>query len=118
MVGDDKDRVLKKSDGTYTYFAPDIAYHDLKLSRGYNKIFDILGADHKSYANQMTIAIQLLNFEKKQLHVCIMQIVQLLKNGKEFNAGDLPSGHRILGSLLQQNPSSPCGGLSSCRPAR
>lgn len=84
MVGDDKDRVLKKSDGTYAYFAPDIAYHDLKLSRGYNKIFDILGADHKSYANQMTIAIQLLNFEKKQLHVCIMQMVQLLKNGKEF----------------------------------
>lgn len=83
-VGDDKDRVLKKSDGTYTYFAPDIAYHDLKLSRGYSKIFDILGADHKSYANQMTIAIQLLNFKKKQLHICIMQMVQLLKNGKEF----------------------------------
>ena len=83
-VGDDKDRVLKKSDGTYTYFAPDIAYHDLKLSRGYNKIFDILGADHKSYANQMTIAIQLLNFKKEQLHICIMQMVQLLKNGKEF----------------------------------
>ena len=83
-VGDDKDRVLKKTDGTYTYFAPDIAYHDLKLSRGYDKIFDIWGADHKSYAKQMTIAIQLLNFKKNQLHICIMQMVQLLKNGKEF----------------------------------
>ena len=82
--GDDKDRVLIKSNGTYTYFAPDIAYHDLKLSRGYKKIFDIWGADHKSYANQMSIAIQLLNFKKNQLHVCIMQMVQLLKNGKEL----------------------------------
>lgn len=83
-IGDDKDRVLIKSNGIYTYFAPDIAYHDLKLSRGYDKIFDIWGADHKSYANQMTIAMQLLDFKKSQLHVCIMQMVQLLKNGKEF----------------------------------
>lgn len=83
-INDDKDRVIIKSNGTYSYFAPDIVYHDLKLSREYDKIFDIWGADHKSYAKQMTIAIQLLNFKKDQLHVCIMQMVQLLKNGKEF----------------------------------
>lgn len=82
--GDDKDRVLVKSDGNYTYFTPDIAYHNQKLSRGYDKIFNIWGADHKSYVDRMSIAIQMLGYKKEQLHVCIMQLVQLTKNGEEF----------------------------------
>ncbi len=82
--GDDKDRVLVKSDGNYTYFTPDIAYHNLKLSRGYDKIFNIWGADHKSYVDRMSTAIQMLGFKKDQMHVCIMQMVQLTKNGQEF----------------------------------
>lgn len=82
--GDDKDRVLVKSDGNYTYFTPDIAYHNLKLSRGYDKIFNIWGADHKSYVDRMSTAIQMLGFKKEQMHVCIMQMVQLTKNGQEF----------------------------------
>lgn len=82
--GDDKDRVLVKTDKSYTYFTPDIAYHDLKLSRGYNKIFNIWGADHKSYVDRMSIAIQMLGYKKEQMHVCIMQLVQLTKNGQEF----------------------------------
>lgn len=82
--GDDKDRVLVKSDGNYTYFTPDIAYHNLKLSRGYDKIFNIWGADHKSYVDRMSTAIQMLGFRKDQMHVCIMQMVQLTKGGQEF----------------------------------
>ncbi len=82
--GDDKDRVLVKSDGNYTYFAPDIAYHNLKLSRGYDKIFNVWGADHKSYIDRMSIAIQMLGYKKEQMHVCTMQMVQLTKNGQEF----------------------------------
>ena len=84
QYGDDKDRVLIKSDGHYTYFTPDIAYHNIKLSRGYDKIFNIWGADHKSYVDRMSIAIQMLGFKKEQMHVCIMQMVQLTKNGQEF----------------------------------
>ena len=82
--GDDKDRVLIKSDGTYTYFTPDIAYHNLKLSRGYNKIINIWGADHKSYVERMSIAIQMLGYKKTQMHVCIMQMISLTKNGNAF----------------------------------
>lgn len=82
--GDDKDRVLVKSDGSYTYFTPDIAYHNLKLSRGYDKIFNIWGADHGSYVDRMSIAIQMLGYKKEQMHVCLMQMVQLTKNGQEL----------------------------------
>lgn len=82
--GDDKDRVLIKSDGSYTYFMPDIAYHNLKISRGYTKIFNIWGADHKSYADRMSIALQLLGYKKEQLVVLIMQLVKLTRDGKEF----------------------------------
>lgn len=83
-LGDDKDRVLIKSDGSYTYFTPDIAYHKIKLSRGYDKLFNIWGSDHKSYADRMNIAIQLLGYKKEQLDILIMQMVRLLKNGQEF----------------------------------
>ena len=83
-LGDDKDRVLIKSNHEYTYFCPDIAYHNIKLSRGYDKIFAIWGADHKSYVDRMRIAIQLLGYKSEQFHVCIMQMVKLVKNGQEF----------------------------------
>jgi arginyl-tRNA synthetase len=83
-LGDDKDRVLIKTDGTYTYFLPDIAYHNIKLSRGYDKCFNIWGSDHKSYADRMRIATQLLGYPKDKLEILIMQMVRLTKNGEEF----------------------------------
>lgn len=83
-LGDDKDRVLIKSDKTYTYFLPDIAYHSVKFSRGYNKMFNIWGSDHKSYADRMKIAMQLLGYKKDQLEILIMQMVKLVKNGQEY----------------------------------
>lgn len=82
--GDDKDRVLVKSNKDYTYFLPDIAYHMVKFSRGYDKCFNIWGSDHMSYAERMKIAIQMLGYKPEQLVVLIMQMVRLVKNGQEF----------------------------------
>lgn len=82
--GDDKDRVLVKSDKNMTYFTPDICYHDIKISRGYDKIFDILGADHSSYVNRIRSAIVSLGFSRSSLVGIIMQMVKLTKDGEEF----------------------------------
>ncbi len=84
--GDDKDRVLIKSTGTPTYFMPDIAYHDIKLTRdgGVDKVVNIWGADHRSYVDRMSVALQCLGFEKQAFNVVCMQMVKLVKNGAEF----------------------------------
>lgn len=82
--GDDKDRVIIKSNGENTYFAPDIAYHYLKLSRGYTKIFNVWGTDHKSYADRLKIAIQLLEFKPDKITTFFQQMIRLTKNGEEF----------------------------------
>jgi arginyl-tRNA synthetase len=80
--GDDKDRVLIKKDGSYTYFTPDIAYHRNKLDRGYDYLVDLLGADHHGYINRMKAAIQALGYNKDQLNIDIMQLVQMVENGE------------------------------------
>ncbi len=100
-LGDDKDRVLIKSDGSYTYFTPDIAYHKIKLSRGYDKIFNIWGADHKSYADRMRIAVQLLGFKPEQIQVLIMQMVRLVKDGKEFKMSKRTGNSLTLADLVE-----------------
>ncbi|MDR0545647.1 MAG: arginine--tRNA ligase [Mycoplasmataceae bacterium] len=84
QFGDDKDRVLIKSNKTNTYFLPDIAYHVLKLSRGYNKIFNIWGADHKAYSQDIKIAMEMLGFKAEKIEILIMQMVRLVKNKQEF----------------------------------
>jgi arginyl-tRNA synthetase len=81
--GDDKDRVLIKSDGTYTYLTPDIAYHLNKLDRGYEYLVDLLGADHHGYINRMKAAIQALGYNADQLSIDIMQMVRMVENGQE-----------------------------------
>ncbi|MCR8613031.1 MAG: arginine--tRNA ligase [Mycoplasma sp.] len=81
--GDDKDRVLKKSDGTYTYLMPDIAYHNDKLSRGYDHIINVWGADHSGYVKRMESALEILGYKDK-LDVLFMQLVRLIKDGKEW----------------------------------
>ena len=98
--GDDKDRVLVKSDGNNTYFIPDIAYHNIKLSRGYDKIFDIWGADHTSYAERMKIAMKLLGWDKNKLEILIMQMVRLTKNGKEFKMSKRTGNSLTLEDLI------------------
>ena len=82
--GDDKDRVLIKSDGNMTYFTPDIAYHNIKMSRGYDKCFNIWGADHTSYADRIKIAMRIFGYKDDMLNILIMQMVKLIKDGAEF----------------------------------
>lgn len=79
---DDKDRVLVKSDGSYTYLTPDIAYHLNKLDRGYEYLVDLLGADHHGYINRMKAAIQALGYNADQLNIDIIQMVRMMENGE------------------------------------
>ncbi|OGW77692.1 MAG: arginine--tRNA ligase [Omnitrophica bacterium RIFCSPHIGHO2_02_FULL_46_20] len=80
--GDDKDRVIIKSDGSYTYLAPDIAYHLDKYRRGFKTIIDIWGPDHHGYIPRIKAAVQALGYEKSSLSVLIAQLVTLYQGGK------------------------------------
>lgn len=82
--GDDKDRVLIKQDGTYTYLTPDIAYHEDKLQRGFDKLINIWGADHHGYIPRMKAAIEALGYDNDTLEVIVSQMVQLYKDGEKF----------------------------------
>ncbi|MBT2292279.1 arginine--tRNA ligase [Paenibacillus albidus] len=81
--GDDKDRVLIKNDGTYTYLTPDIAYHNDKYGRGYDKMFNIWGADHHGYIPRMKAAMSALGNDPDKLVVLIAQMVSLFQNGEK-----------------------------------
>lgn len=80
--GDDIDRPLIKSDGSYTYFAADIAYHRDKYIRGYNEQIDVLGADHGGYVKRLKAVVRAVSNDEAELDVKICQIVKLLKNGE------------------------------------
>jgi arginyl-tRNA synthetase len=82
--GDDKDRVLIKQDGSYTYLTPDIAYHKDKLGRGFEKLINIWGADHHGYIPRMKAAIQALGYDREALEVEIIQLVHLYKDGEKM----------------------------------
>ncbi|GFM37437.1 arginine--tRNA ligase [Desulfovibrio psychrotolerans] len=81
--GDDKDRVLKKSDGLLTYFASDIAYHDNKYDRGFDLCVDIWGADHHGYVPRMRAAVEALGKPKESFEVILVQLVNLLRGGEQ-----------------------------------
>lgn len=80
---DDKDRVLIKSNGDFTYFLPDIAYHEQKLTNQYNLLINILGADHHGYIGRMKSALEILGYPKDILEVEIIQMVRIIQDGKE-----------------------------------
>jgi arginyl-tRNA synthetase len=82
--GDDKDRVLKKSDGLLTYFASDIAYHDNKIARGFDMMVDIWGADHHGYVPRMKAAIEALGKDREALQVILVQLVSLIQGGEQI----------------------------------
>ena len=82
--GDDKDRVLIKSDGSFTYLLPDIAYHEDKLVRGFDQLINIWGADHHGYIPRMKAAIEALGNEREKLEVSVIQMVQLYKDGEKM----------------------------------
>lgn len=79
--GDDKNRVLKKSDGSYTYLTPDIAYHRTKFERGYDRLINIWGADHHGYIPRVKAAMEGLGFDSSKLTVVLAQMVRLMKDG-------------------------------------
>jgi arginyl-tRNA synthetase len=83
---DDKDRVIVKANGDYTYFLPDICYHVNKMSRGYDLLIDVLGADHHGYINRMKSALMMHGYSKDALEIELIQMVHFIKNGKEFKA--------------------------------
>jgi len=82
--GDDVDRPVKKSDGAWTYFAPDIAYHYDKVKRGFDEIIDVFGADHGGYVKRMKAAVSALSDGKVGCDIKLIQLVKLIKNGEEL----------------------------------
>jgi len=81
--GDDKDRVLRKRDGTYTYLVPDIAYHRHKHERGFQRAIDVWGGDHHGYTPRMQAALRALGYPEDFLHVEIVQLVRVMRGGEE-----------------------------------
>ena len=81
--GDEKDRVVQKQDGEYTYLASDIAYHQDKLRRGYDLLIDVWGADHHGYIPRMQAVVQAYGHPKDRLQVVLVQMVNLLRGGKK-----------------------------------
>ena len=81
--GDDKDRVLRKSDGSYTYLVPDIAYHRHKHERGFERAIDVWGADHHGYVSRMRAAMQALGYPPSFFHTEIVQLVRVMRGGEE-----------------------------------
>ncbi|MCF8000781.1 MAG: arginine--tRNA ligase [Halanaerobiales bacterium] len=81
--GDDKDRVIVKSDGSLTYLAADIAYHLDKIERGYDKLINVWGADHHGYIDRVKASIQALGYPEDMLEIIIVQIVTLIRGGEK-----------------------------------
>ncbi len=100
--GDDVDRPVMKSDGSWTYFAPDIAYHGDKVNRGFDQLIDILGADHGGYVKRMKAAVSALSGGNVPLDIKLMQLVKLFKNGKPFKMSKRAGNFVTLRELVEQ----------------
>lgn len=102
MFNDEKDRVIIKSDGSYTYFLPDIAYHNNKLSRGYDHLIDVLGADHHGYINRLKAAIAMIGGDPNLLDVEILQMVRVVENGVEVKMSKRSGKAITLSDLMEE----------------
>ena len=100
--GDDVDRPVKKSDGSWTYFAPDIAYHHDKLERGFEQLIDVLGADHGGYVKRMKAAVAALSGNRVPLDVKLIQLVKLMKNGEPFKMSKRAGTFVTLRDVVEQ----------------
>jgi len=100
--GDEKDRVLRKQDGSLTYFAPDIAYHKDKLERGFTQIIDIWGADHHGYVPRMKAAIEALGADSGCFHALLIQLVSLVRNGKPVQMSTRSGEFVTLREIIQE----------------
>ena len=100
--GDDKDRVLRKSGGAYTYLLPDIAYHRQKHERGFARAIDVLGADHHGYIGRMQAAMQALGYPKDFYHVMLVQLVRVIRGGDEVRFSKRSGEFVTLRELFQE----------------
>ncbi|WP_288951510.1 arginine--tRNA ligase [uncultured Paracoccus sp.] len=100
--GDDVDRPVKKSDGSWTYFAPDIAYHWDKIDRGFDALIDVFGADHGGYVKRMTAAVKALSNGRVPLDVKLIQLVRLFKNGEPFKMSKRAGTFVTLRDVVEQ----------------
>ncbi|MCI5112973.1 MAG: arginine--tRNA ligase [Marivita sp.] len=100
--GDDVDRPIMKSDGSWTYFAPDIAYHYDKVQRGYDLLIDVFGADHGGYVKRMKAAVSALSDGKTPLDIKLTQLVKLFKNGEPFKMSKRAGTFVMLRDVVDQ----------------
>ena len=100
--GDDVDRPIMKSDGSWTYFAPDIAYHYDKVSRGFDELIDVFGADHGGYVKRMKAAVSALSDGKTPLDIKLTQLVKLFKNGEPFKMSKRAGTFVMLRDVVEQ----------------
>lgn len=100
--GDDVDRPVMKSDGSWTYFAPDIAYHYDKVQRGFDQLIDILGADHGGYVKRMKAVVTALSSGRVPLEVKLIQLVKLFKNGEPFKMSKRAGTFVTLHDVVEQ----------------
>ncbi|MFT4151951.1 MAG: arginine--tRNA ligase [Paracoccaceae bacterium] len=100
--GDDVDRPVMKSDGSWTYFAPDIAYHFDKVERGFDQLIDIFGADHGGYVKRMKAAVAALSDGRVPLDIKLIQLVKLFKNGEPFKMSKRAGTFVTLRDVVEQ----------------
>ena len=100
--GDDVDRPVKKSDGSWTYFAPDIAYHYDKVSREFDALIDVFGADHGGYVKRMKAAVSALSDGQVPLDIKLVQLVKLFKNGEPFKMSKRAGNFVTLRDVVDQ----------------
>jgi arginyl-tRNA synthetase len=100
--GDDQDRVLRKSDGTYTYFLPDIAYHVDKHDRGFDHVIDVWGADHHGYVPRVRAAMRALGYPDAFFDVSIVQLVKVMRGGEEVKMSKRSGEFITLRDLIEE----------------
>jgi len=100
--GDDKDRALQKSDGSWTYFASDAAYHNNKVGRGYDKLINILGSDHTGYIKRISSLVEAISKNEKKLICKVSQLVKLMKDGKPFKMSKRKGDYITVEDLLDE----------------
>tara|TARA_Y100000591_G_scaffold302425_1_gene297475 strand:+ start:5590 stop:7323 length:1734 start_codon:yes stop_codon:yes gene_type:complete len=100
--GDDKDRALQKSDGTWTYFASDVAYHKNKLDRKFDKLINILGADHSGYIKRISSSVDALSNSKNKLICKVSQMVKLIKDKKPFKMSKRKGDYITVDDLINE----------------
>ncbi len=100
--GDDKDRALQKSDLSWTYFASDVAYHNTKLNRKFDKLINILGADHAGYIKRITSVVEAISGEKNKLSCKVSQLVKLIKDGKPFKMSKRKGDYITVEDLIEE----------------